>query len=93
MQDVEHILTWIVPGNKWDTSLCPDNDSCAKNCCLDGAQYASTYGASTSGDALSLNFVTKGGSGTNVGSRLYLMASGKGLAATYLLGRHCLSRD
>lgn len=63
-------------GNKWDTSLCPDNDSCAKNCCLDGAQYASTYGASTSGDALSLGFVTKGSTGTNVGSRLYLMASG-----------------
>jgi len=61
-------------GNKWDTKLCPDNESCAKNCCLDGAEYASTYGATTSGDALSLQFVTKG-SGTNVGSRLYLMNS------------------
>ena len=64
-------------GNKWDTSLCPDNDSCAKNCCLDGAQYASTYGASTSGDALSLGFVTKGSTGTNVGSRVYLINGDK----------------
>jgi cellulose 1,4-beta-cellobiosidase len=62
-------------GNKWDATLCPSNDACAKNCCLDGAQYASTYGASTSGDALSLGFVTKGSTGTNVGSRLYLMES------------------
>lgn len=62
-------------GNKWDTSICSTNAACATACCLDGADYASTYGASTSGDALSLGFVTKGSSGTNVGSRLYLMNS------------------
>lgn len=65
-----------MPGNKWDTSICSTNAACATACCLDGADYASTYGASTSGDALSLGFVTKGSSGTNVGSRLYLMNSG-----------------
>jgi cellulose 1,4-beta-cellobiosidase len=62
-------------GNKWDATLCPSNSACNTNCCVDGASYASTYGASTSGNALTLGFVTKGSSGTNVGSRLYLMAS------------------
>ncbi|GES61459.1 cellobiohydrolase celD [Aspergillus terreus] len=57
-------------GNTWDESLCPDNESCAENCALDGADYESTYGITTSGDALTLTFVT----GENVGSRVYLMA-------------------
>lgn len=37
---------------------------------MDGADYESTYGITTSGDALTLTFVT----GENVGSRVYLMA-------------------
>ncbi|OSS45006.1 hypothetical protein B5807_09099 [Epicoccum nigrum] len=59
-------------GNSWDTSLCPDGDTCAKNCAVDGAEYSSTYGITTSSDALTLKFVTKS-SGTNIGSRTYLM--------------------
>jgi len=60
-------------GNTWDATLCPDDVTCAANCALEGADYASTYGATTSGNALSLTFVTKGSSSTNIGSRLYLM--------------------
>lgn len=56
-------------GNTWNTELCPDNESCAQNCALDGADYAGTYGVTTSGSELKLSFVT----GANVGSRLYLM--------------------
>ncbi|OBZ75906.1 Exoglucanase 1 [Grifola frondosa] len=56
-------------GNTWDATLCPDPVTCAQNCALDGADYAGTYGISTSGDALTLNFVT----GSNVGSRVYLL--------------------
>ncbi|KAF3387366.1 putative 1,4-beta-D-glucan cellobiohydrolase A [Penicillium rolfsii] len=56
-------------GNTWDATLCPDDATCATNCALDGADYAGTYGATTSGDALTLGFVT----GSNVGSRMYLM--------------------
>lgn len=41
---------------------------------LDGADYAGTYGATTSGNALSLKFVTQSSS-KNIGSRLYLMES------------------
>ncbi|KAF2631243.1 glycoside hydrolase family 7 protein [Macroventuria anomochaeta] len=60
-------------GNSWNTSLCPDGDTCAKNCAIDGADYSGTYGITTSSDALTLKFVTKGQFSTNVGSRTYLM--------------------
>ncbi|KAJ7834665.1 cellulase [Mycena leptocephala] len=57
-------------GNTWDTTLCPDPTTCAANCALDGADYAGTYGITSSGTALTLKFVT----GANIGSRVYLMA-------------------
>ncbi|CAG8120915.1 unnamed protein product [Penicillium salamii] len=56
-------------GNTWDSTLCPDDKTCATNCALDGADYEATYGATTDGNALTLSFVT----GANVGSRLFLM--------------------
>ncbi|CAL5873041.1 uncharacterized protein PFLUO_LOCUS7310 [Penicillium psychrofluorescens] len=59
-------------GNTWDATLCPDDVTCAANCALDGADYSSTYGVTTSGDSLRLDFVTQS-SNKNVGSRLYLM--------------------
>ena len=49
--------------------LLPDGATCAKNCALDGADYAGTYGITSSGNALTLAFKT----GSNVGSRVYLM--------------------
>jgi cellulose 1,4-beta-cellobiosidase len=61
-------------GNTWNTTLCPDDVTCAANCALDGAAYSSTYGVTTSGNALTLDFVTVSEQ-ANVGSRLYLMAS------------------
>nr|pir cellobiohydrolase (EC 3.2.1.91) - Corticium rolfsii (Strain AHU9627) [Agroathelia rolfsii]BAC81967.1 cellobiohydrolase [Agroathelia rolfsii] len=60
-------------GNQWNSDLCPDPDTCATNCALDGASYESTYGISTDGNAVTLNFVTQG-SQTNVGSRVYLLS-------------------
>lgn len=60
-------------GNKW-TSACSSNEDCAKNCEVEGAKYQATYGASTSGDALTLKFTQQNASGRNVGSRIYLMA-------------------
>ena len=57
-------------GNAWDASICPDPTTCAQNCALDGADYSGTYGITTSGNALTLKFVT----GSNVGSRVYLMS-------------------
>ncbi len=62
-------------GNTWNATICPDGVKCAANCALDGADYSGTYGITTTGNALKLNFVTKA-SQTNVGSRTYLMAAG-----------------
>lgn len=56
-------------GNTWDASLCPDGDTCAKNCALEGANYSGTYGITTASNALTLKFKT----GSNVGSRVYLL--------------------
>jgi cellulose 1,4-beta-cellobiosidase len=60
-------------GNTWDSSSCASGTACAKNCAIDGADYSGTYGITTSGNALSLKFVTKGSYSTNIGSRTYLM--------------------
>jgi len=56
-------------GNTWDSTLCPDATTCAQNCALDGADYEGTYGITSTGDALTLTLKT----GSNVGSRLYLL--------------------
>ena len=69
-------------GNTWDATLCPDDETCAANCCLDGASYSSTYGITSSGNALTLDFKT----GSNVGSRTYLMASNTEYQEFTLLG-------
>jgi len=74
-------------GNTWDATLCPDDATCASNCALDGADYAGTYGAVASGNQLSLTFVTPGSYATNIGSRLYLMASESEYEIFQLLGQ------
>ncbi|RXW21743.1 hypothetical protein EST38_g4130 [Candolleomyces aberdarensis] len=61
-------------GNTWNTSVCTDGAACSKNCAVEGANYQQTYGITTSGNALTLKFVTKSEQ-TNIGSRVYLMAS------------------
>jgi len=62
-------------GNMWSETLCPDVETCASNCALEGAdeEYEETYGVKAEGDSLDLNFVTKGPYASNVGSRTYLM--------------------
>jgi cellulose 1,4-beta-cellobiosidase len=59
-------------GNEW-TGVCSTATDCASKCQLEGANYGTTYGASASGNALTLKFVTKHEYGTNIGSRFYLM--------------------
>jgi len=60
-------------GNTWNATLCPDGATCAQNCALDGADYSGTYGITTSGNALTMKFVTTS-SQKNIGSRVYLLA-------------------
>ncbi|KAI1174897.1 cellulose 1,4-beta-cellobiosidase [Nemania sp. FL0916] len=73
-------------GNEWDTSKCTDATSCASECCLDGADYAGTYGATTSGNALTLKFVTQGSYSKNIGSRMYLLKDDNTYQGFKLLG-------
>ena len=61
-------------GNTWDTSVCDTDAACATECAVDGADYESTYGITTTGDSVRLDFVTENSNGANVGSRVYLMA-------------------
>ncbi|KAJ6598528.1 cellobiohydrolaseI [Mycena sp. CBHHK59/15] len=70
-------------GNTWDKTLCPDATTCTTNCALDGADYGGTYGISTSGNALTLKFVT----GANIGSRVYLMANASNYQMLQLLNQ------
>ncbi|KAF2226827.1 glycoside hydrolase [Elsinoe ampelina] len=56
-------------GQTWNSQYCASGSACAQNCALEGADYSGTYGISTSGNALTLKFKT----GSNVGSRVYLM--------------------
>jgi cellulose 1,4-beta-cellobiosidase len=73
-------------GNTWNTTLCPDNASCSTNCVVDGADYSATYGATTSGNGLTLKFITKGQYSTNIGSRLYLMKDSSTYQTFNLIG-------
>lgn len=72
-------------GNEW-TSKCSSADDCATKCAVEGAEYSKTYGASTSGDALTLKFLTKHEYGTNIGSRFYLMNGADKYQTFSLLG-------
>jgi cellulose 1,4-beta-cellobiosidase len=62
-------------GNEWNATACATGAACATACCLDGADYSGTYGATVSGNSLGLKFVTTGSYSTNIGSRMYLMES------------------
>jgi len=45
----------------------------AANCALEGAKYQETYGISTTGNSVSMKFVTSSGGSKNVGGRIYLL--------------------
>ncbi|KAL1841657.1 hypothetical protein VTJ49DRAFT_6763 [Mycothermus thermophilus] len=63
-------------GNGWNKDVCRNGQSCANRCALDGADYAGRFGVSTCGNSIALQFVNDGADdSTNIGSRLYLMAS------------------
>jgi cellulose 1,4-beta-cellobiosidase len=66
-------------GNLWNGTTCPLTEEgasqCAEICSLEGATYNASYGITTKGDSMQLDFVTtqKDLNLTNVGSRTYLM--------------------
>jgi cellulose 1,4-beta-cellobiosidase len=55
-------------GNTWDAELCPDADTCTRNCAVDGVDYNdwnSPYGVHAEQNGLRMGFVTHGQYGTN----------------------------
>ncbi|KAH9886106.1 glycoside hydrolase [Xylariomycetidae sp. FL2044] len=60
-------------GNTWNETACPDAETCTSGCAIEGADYSTTYGVTTSGNAVTMKFSTTHEYGTNIGSRLYLM--------------------
>jgi len=63
-------------GSEWDTSVCPDGETCAQNCAVGGVDqqtWESTYGVKQTGNGVQLDFVTEGPYSKNVGSRSYVM--------------------
>ncbi|CAN8098350.1 unnamed protein product [Discula destructiva] len=73
-------------GNTWDATFCPDDETCATNCCVDGADYESTYGITSDDTALTMGFVTQS-TDKNIGSRTFLMASDSEYQMFDLLGK------
>ncbi|OAK99998.1 exoglucanase-like protein 1 precursor [Phaeosphaeriaceae sp. SRC1lsM3a] len=73
-------------GNEWNTTACPDNGACTKNCAIEGSDYRGTYGITTSGSQLNLKFITKGQYSTNIGSRTYLMKDSSNYEMFNLVG-------
>ncbi|KAG0149340.1 hypothetical protein CROQUDRAFT_89151 [Cronartium quercuum f. sp. fusiforme G11] len=71
--DVNGKKPCLSKAGKWDPVLCPDELACAKNCALEGVDYARDIGVNSTGEALNLKLVTNGALGKNVGSRLYLL--------------------
>ena len=70
-----------------NSTLCPDEATCAKNCFIEGANYTSA-GITTSGDSMTMNqFVQNGGTTSSASPRAYLLDSDGDYAALSLLGQ------
>ncbi|KAG6906830.1 hypothetical protein DXG01_011790 [Tephrocybe rancida] len=65
-------LLWYKPD--LGQNLCLDGATCTANYALDSADYHGVHGVTTSSDALTLKFITKGAN-TNIGSHLYPLNS------------------
>jgi cellulase len=58
-----------------DPSLCPDKVTCSQNCVVEGITDYSSFGVTTSGDALTLRqFLTQNGQIYTLRPRVYLLA-------------------
>lgn len=67
---------WLESGPGWNPTYCPNAKSCAQNCVVEGVGadwYQQGYGVSSAYGGLTMAFQT----GTNTGSRMYLMDTGE----------------
>lgn len=69
-----------------NTTLCPDEATCAKNCVIEAANYTSA-GVSVSGDSLTMHqYVESNGVYSNASPRLYLLGGDGNYVMLQLLG-------
>ncbi|KAG8917058.1 hypothetical protein FRC01_002690 [Tulasnella sp. 417] len=61
----------------WNPTYCPVNNPppCAQNCALEGANYSGDHGITTSGNSITLKYVTQTSSGPNVNSRVFMLSA------------------
>jgi len=62
--------------SEWDASVCPDGETCARNCAAGAVNqetWEGTYGVKQHGNGVDVGFVTHGPYSVNVGSRSYMM--------------------
>ncbi|KAK7740471.1 hypothetical protein SLS53_005313 [Cytospora paraplurivora] len=76
-RNIHEINDTTVSCGSWaglNTTLCPDAETCAENCALEGVDHAAN-GVRTEGDALMMNQFVKAPNGTyvSVGPRAYLL--------------------
>jgi cellulose 1,4-beta-cellobiosidase len=57
----------------WNWTICPTTAACTENCFIEGTEYEHTNGVTSNGTAVTLKFVTRSASSTNIGSRLFLL--------------------
>jgi cellulose 1,4-beta-cellobiosidase len=63
-------------GNTWNYANCNSNSNCTDTCAIEGAgPYPRLYGVNATQDSLSLKYKTYFDFSSNIGSRVYLMAS------------------
>lgn len=63
-------------GTEWDRTLCPDPQTCTRNCAIDGVpsgDWINPYGVNQIQNGISMKLVTHGQYGDNIGSRVYLL--------------------
>ena len=70
-----------------NTTLCPDEATCAANCFIEGANYTA-MGITTSGNSMTMNqFVQSDGTYSSASPRVYLLDSDGDYATLNLLGQ------
>ena len=73
--------------NAWSKSICPNVENCTNSCAIEGIganDYNETYGVTTSGAELRLEYISKE---QNVGSRLYLLDNSSRYTTYHLKNR------
>ena len=77
-------------GDSWDAAVCPDPVTCAANCALDAGNagdYKSTYGVTSQGGSLTIDFEENNANGKNVGARLFMMKDASSYQMFQLMGQ------